>query len=612
MRKAILYISALLISACGKQEKNIYLPANTVLKSALVTGPVFDNMAALKASTTVPLPGSNCTLSAYYAADDGGGGAFTWDAGSTLPDDSGVIIQPTSVTGAGRWKRIYSGAVSLKWFGLKTVEQGFTQEQGTRLNSILAKYQQVNFDLNGTINIDALNKFISVPSNSKITFSKDSCKLRVIPNGAPAYWCMRLWNVHDCEINNAHIIGDRVNTGNRTGEFGMGIDIRSSSRITINDATVKDCWGDGIYIGKVGTTTNRDIRIINAVCDHNGRQGISLITGVGITIQNARLLRSDIHSPCGGLDIEPNDVHDTLMAIRVINTYTSGNKGRGINVTPEKMAGTTTAVDIRIEGHISEQDTLGFSALGMSDTALAGNVVYANGKISQASRSGISIRRYSYNMPLISIQDAQVTNCNTAKSTSIKYGAAVCIFREPTETNPPHIGAVEMINLKITDDRPVPLHASAIYVRDEGMPNNAPGPVTIKNPVSLGATVKSPLAFACRGVIQDDNHVIVKNLVNETFTQNWTTTYCRYTNTSSTTRSIVNLAASAAGYPDVEFVVTAAAALRIKPDATSIIQGLTTAGGYLESNQTGATIILRKTTANEWTVVKQTGTWTPG
>ncbi len=54
----------------------------------------------------------------YYNAGDGGGGDFFWDNTDTTTSENGGTI--FEVTGAsGRWKRIYSGAINVKWFGAK-------------------------------------------------------------------------------------------------------------------------------------------------------------------------------------------------------------------------------------------------------------------------------------------------------------------------------------------------------------------------------------------------------------------------------------------------------------------------------------------------------------
>jgi hypothetical protein len=59
------------------------------------------------------------TLLGYHAPGDGGGGLFCWDATSTDPDNGGTVIMPTGNPPQGRWKRIFSSAISVKWFGAK-------------------------------------------------------------------------------------------------------------------------------------------------------------------------------------------------------------------------------------------------------------------------------------------------------------------------------------------------------------------------------------------------------------------------------------------------------------------------------------------------------------
>ena len=54
----------------------------------------------------------------YYTKGDGGGGLFYWDSSSTETDNGGTIIQSNGIT-TGRWKRVFSGAVNVKWFGAK-------------------------------------------------------------------------------------------------------------------------------------------------------------------------------------------------------------------------------------------------------------------------------------------------------------------------------------------------------------------------------------------------------------------------------------------------------------------------------------------------------------
>lgn len=55
---------------------------------------------------------------------DGGGGIFYWDT-SSLSDDGGTKILPTG--GGGLWRRVYTGPLSVKWFG--AVGDGLSADQ---------------------------------------------------------------------------------------------------------------------------------------------------------------------------------------------------------------------------------------------------------------------------------------------------------------------------------------------------------------------------------------------------------------------------------------------------------------------------------------------------
>ena len=75
------------------------------------------SVAELKTYGASMSGGDSLEILGYYAAGDGGGGTFYWDATSTDTDNGGTIIQATGVT-TGRWLRVYSGAVNVLWFGV--------------------------------------------------------------------------------------------------------------------------------------------------------------------------------------------------------------------------------------------------------------------------------------------------------------------------------------------------------------------------------------------------------------------------------------------------------------------------------------------------------------
>lgn len=91
---------------------------DTVL-GAQATDPPTPRPGDLASNNSATLGGAILVVAkGCVTAGDGAGGLFYWDASSTELDDGGTIIQP-SVAGAGRWKRIFDGAMSIMWFGAK-------------------------------------------------------------------------------------------------------------------------------------------------------------------------------------------------------------------------------------------------------------------------------------------------------------------------------------------------------------------------------------------------------------------------------------------------------------------------------------------------------------
>ncbi|SEW52886.1 hypothetical protein [Chitinophaga arvensicola] len=77
---------------------------------------IIQNIAALQAIAT-PLTNETYDVLGYYAPGDNGGGAFYWDSASSETPNAGTILSGVSST--GRWKRIYTTFIDLRWFGVK-------------------------------------------------------------------------------------------------------------------------------------------------------------------------------------------------------------------------------------------------------------------------------------------------------------------------------------------------------------------------------------------------------------------------------------------------------------------------------------------------------------
>jgi len=76
---------------------------------------VFDDIAELR-SNVGTYDGQVASVAGYYAAADGGGGFFRWNAASSATEDNGLVIKATA-SATGRWFRLYDAPVNVRMFG---------------------------------------------------------------------------------------------------------------------------------------------------------------------------------------------------------------------------------------------------------------------------------------------------------------------------------------------------------------------------------------------------------------------------------------------------------------------------------------------------------------
>ena len=95
------------------QTNNLALQIQQIGENA-IDAITLNSIADLKLNSNI----TRVDVLGYYIKGDGGGGTFYWDATSTEADNGGTIIQATGIA-TGRWKRIFNGNVSVKWFGAK-------------------------------------------------------------------------------------------------------------------------------------------------------------------------------------------------------------------------------------------------------------------------------------------------------------------------------------------------------------------------------------------------------------------------------------------------------------------------------------------------------------
>ena len=160
------------------------------------------------------------------------------------------------------------------------------------------------------------------------------------------------------QCNNIKIYGNEgimcMNKAEYTeGEWRHLISLRSCRDFHIQDLTVRDSGGDGIYIAGYGRGSfSENIVIDNVLSLNNKRQGISIISGKNILISNSRFSDTSGTLPGAGLDIEPNNENDVIVDIRVDACTFSNNYHSGVMLALGKLKSSSLPVSIYLSNSI--------------------------------------------------------------------------------------------------------------------------------------------------------------------------------------------------------------------------------------------------------------------
>ncbi|ANU22493.1 S-layer homology domain-containing protein [Planococcus donghaensis] len=176
-------------------------------------------------------------------------------------------------------------------------------------------------------------KSITLRDNITLEFEQGAI-LKAIPNSAERYEIVKIHNVKNVNITGqVSIVGDRSEHTSSLGEWGVGISIRGAQDINIENVSISDSWGDGIYIGNTSKKNySENIKINNSNFDNNRRQGITVVSVKKLEIINATITNTNGISPQSGIDIEPNNSTQFLKDIKIINLKTDNNQGTGFKI----------------------------------------------------------------------------------------------------------------------------------------------------------------------------------------------------------------------------------------------------------------------------------------
>ncbi|NEU08252.1 right-handed parallel beta-helix repeat-containing protein [Flavihumibacter sp. R14] len=277
------------------------------------------------------------------------------DVNPTLPDQAPLSAIPDGVLMAA------TGVVSSSYYVVNSLPSGYVKDGSrdytTYIQAAITKYPNVVLP---PFPVLVNDNGITIPSNRVITFPTGS-EIRLKPSSKPGYKILNISNATNITLYNPVITGDRYKHIGTTGEWGSGIAIYGSSNISIYGAKIKDCWGDGIYLGQVSGKINpKNIIIKDSSLKSNRRAGMSIIGVDGLLLENVYAGYNKGTVPATGINFEANYPTSELKNVQMKNITTELNGERGIQITGHHMLNSSINkyVNITITNHIDKSSPM--------------------------------------------------------------------------------------------------------------------------------------------------------------------------------------------------------------------------------------------------------------
>ncbi|MFA7188450.1 MAG: right-handed parallel beta-helix repeat-containing protein [Sphaerochaetaceae bacterium] len=273
-------------------------------------------------------------------------------------------------------------------------------------------------------------------SNSCIVFHPNA-KFTAITNDKDSYAIVNLASVENVTIINATLEGERDTHTGVTGEFGMGVYMRDCTNITIENPRITKCWGDGIYIGQVGSVDGcHNVRILGGSISDCRRQGMSVISVDGLYVEGTDI--SDIAGtpPAAGIDFEPNNSECLLDNITLVNVKTR-NTASGIIIDLNHFGDgvKVKTCNIRAIGYSDEGSDVGIT-LTRCLHATRGVIEFDSPVVKNNLGNGILIRRWHQDGAQARILTPTVINPNRGAQGAVLNAAGIACYTLLADVTP--------------------------------------------------------------------------------------------------------------------------------------------------------------------------------
>lgn len=554
-------------------------------------------------------------------------GAVVLPENVTLRAIGGKLTNYTSITGdntrieagpnpvfdgsgdlSGTWKvdKVYP-----QWFGAKG---DGTTDDTTAIQSALSFNVAPCVFPKGTYVVEPL----TLLSNTEIEL--DSNTVLLAKTGY--IWSDRLLNIND--VSNIVVKGNggtiqMLKADYTSGEDRHCINISHSENVYIENLTVKDSGGDGIYIGGDTDEPSRNITIFNCVADNNRRQGMSIVNAIDCFVIGGIYKNTIGTAPQSGIDIEPNPLPGHyIQNVHLNGVKTYNNEGSGILITPFT---TVSTMSVNITNHVSEYDGKAGSgailiANSLGDEKTTGTINIDNMTIINPKASGLVIVRWNQFAPLLNFKNLYVINPGSdpvAAAASTLNTIGLWIYNDATvDAETESYGHFDIDGFKVEDNRLVKVMDRPFLIS-----NLSTYPMKNINIKKFDVKYKEwanasdiPLGYSDTNNWENINIEYINPVAIESASFTLTKLYLG-TKVSAITNSgfILPSAATMEGCSEIEFIQENAGYVVVTPPSGEKILGYT---GVDEIGLTSRTIgsrIKLKAYKGDWLVIAISGSW---
>ncbi|OJV36713.1 MAG: hypothetical protein BGO33_04260 [Bacteroidia bacterium 43-41] len=173
---------------------------------------------------------------------------------------------------------------------------------------------------------------LKISSDKTIYFQKISQIIFKGPADSRESDILKVYKAKNVKIYNPNIVGSKFQNEKQWGEWSAGIAILGSDNVEIYNAYISETYGDGIILAD----QSRNIIIYGGWIDQARRDGISITSGINVSISNLTISNTTGTLPMCGIQIEPDWPTDNLenIVIRNVIGFNNGNATINTNVGP--------------------------------------------------------------------------------------------------------------------------------------------------------------------------------------------------------------------------------------------------------------------------------------